>query len=335
MRDKFMDRYWDNLKTYQEIFVTSIGVRILFIGLTLLCLTPLISAPIALALGIIFSLLFGNPFLQQTRRFTPKLLQFSVIGLGAGMNLAVIGHESIHGILYTLIGIILTVLLGIGFGKCLKTEPTISLLLTIGTAICGGSAIAAVAPIIRAKPHEISVALAIVFLLNACALFIFAPLGHYFGLTQIQFGFWSALAIHDTSSVVGASMQYGSQAVEIATTVKLARALWIIPVTLLIGFIWNRKRDSELVGKARFPLFIVGFILAAALVTFIPTLQASGMIVSNLAEKTLVLTLFLIGSTLLRSTLVSVGFKPFLQGIVLWFIMTSVTLTAILLEYIK
>ena len=335
MRYKSIDRFWDHLKVYKEIFVASIFVRILFIVLTILCLTPLISAPIALALGIIFSLLLGNPFLQRTRSLTPKLLQLSIIGLGAGMNLAVIGHESIHGILYTFIGILLTALLGIGFGQFLKTEPTISLLLTIGTAICGGSAIAAVAPVIRAKPHEISVALAIVFLLNASALFIFAPLGHYFGLTQNQFGFWSALAIHDTSSVVGAAIQYGSQSVEVATTVKLARALWIIPVTLLISFIWSRKNESEFVGKTKFPFFIIGFILVAALVTWIPDLQATGIIISNVAKRALVLTLFLIGSTLLRSTLVSVGIKPFIQGIVLWFVMGSITLIAILLGYIQ
>jgi uncharacterized integral membrane protein (TIGR00698 family) len=305
-------------------------LKILFIFFMLLCLMPQISAPMALFLGITFSMILSNPFLSHTHYLIQRLLQFSVIGLGAGMNLAVVGHESIHGIVYTVIGIISTLLLGLAVGKCLKTEANTSLLLTVGTAICGGSAIAAVAPVIRAKPHEISVAIAIVFFLNASALFIFPPIGHYFDLTQIQFGFWSALAIHDTSSVIGAAIEYGSKSVDIATTVKMARALWIIPVALIISFIWHKRGDNESAGKAKFPLFILGFILVAALVTYLPALQATGLFVSAIAKRTLVLTLFLIGSTLVRSTFINVGIMPFVQGIVLWFIMASVTLIAIL-----
>ena len=297
---------------YKNFFPTL--VRVLFIILTLLSLSSYISAATALFMGVIFSLLLGNPYLDLTRKLTQRLLQLSVIGLGAGMNLAVIGHEGLHGIGYTAIGIFVTVILGLAAGKFIKTETNISLLTTVGTAICGGSAIAAVSPIIRAKSHEISVSLAIVFLLNASALFIFPPLGHYFDLNQTQFGLWSALAIHDTSSVIGAALQYGSHAVEIATTVKLARALWIIPVALIIGLVWSRRRSDEVSSKPKYPWFILGFLLAAALVTWVPRLQSTGFFVSVIAKKTLVLTLFLIGSTFVRSTFKTVGIKPFIQG---------------------
>ncbi len=311
------------------IIFTPVIVRVLFFFLIILCLSPLISASGALFLGIVFSLIFGNPYLVQTRHLTQRLLQFSIIGLGAGMDLSVIGHEFLNGLGYTAIGITTTMLLGLAVGKFLKTESTISLLITVGTAICGGSAIAAVAPIIRAKAHEISVALATVFFLNATALFIFPPIGHFFHLTQTQFGYWAALAIHDTSSVIGAAMQYGSKAVEIATTVKLTRALWIIPTALLISYVWNYSRHSHVADKPKFPFFILGFILAAALVTFVPALHIPGIFISTIAKKALVLTLFLIGSTFLRSTLASVGIKPFIQGITLWIAMASVTLIAI------
>jgi uncharacterized integral membrane protein (TIGR00698 family) len=309
------------------------AIRIAFILLILLCLSSLISAAVALLLGILFSLIFGNPYLDHTRKVTQRLLQLSVIGLGAGMNLWVIWQESLHGIWYTAIGIFLTVILGLCMGKFLKTEANTSLLVTVGTAICGGSAIAAVAPIINAKAHEISPALVAIFLLNGVALFIFPPIGHYFGLTQTQFGFWSALAIHDTSSVVGAAMHYGSDSVAIATTVKLARALWIIPTALIIGFFWSRKKEYT-GGKKKYPWFILGFLLLAALVTFIPSLQSTGVLVSDVAKRTLVLTLFLIGSTFMRSTLKSVGVKPFVQAFVLWVVMASTTLFVILSGWI-
>jgi uncharacterized integral membrane protein (TIGR00698 family) len=308
--------------------------RLFFILLIILCLMPFMSAAFALSLGIVFSLLLGNPYLDVTRRYSQRLLQFSIIGLGAGMNLAVVGFESLHGIGYTVVGITATMLIGLTTGKWLKIKPNTSLLITIGTAICGGSAIAAIAPVIRAKPQEISVALAIVFFLNAAALFIFPPLGHYFNLTQPQFGLWSALAIHDTSSVIGAAMHYGHRSVEIATTVKLARALWIFPLALLIGVIESRKHQQEDLQKPRFPLFILGFLLAAALVTWVPTLQSTGILLCALAKRTLVITLFLIGSTFTHSALKTVGIKPFIQGFALWITMASITLIALLGGYI-
>jgi uncharacterized integral membrane protein (TIGR00698 family) len=283
---------------------------------------------------MVFSIAFSNPFLDQTRQLTPKLLQASVVGLGAGMNLAVIGEVGLGGVGYTAVGILGTLAIGLLIGKLLKMEEDTSLLVTVGTAICGGSAIAAVSSTIRAKSHEISVALATVFFLNATALFIFPVLGHLLNLNELQFGLWSALAIHDTSSVVGAAIQYGSHAVEIATTVKLARALWIIPVSLAVGIFWNRKKKSDTAVQKKYPWFILGFLITAAIVTWIPALQVAGHFVNAAAKRTLVLTLFLIGSGLTRATIKNVGIKPFVQGVTLWLIVGSATLFAIQLGWI-
>ena len=301
-----------------------------------LCLFPFISSAIALLIGVILAVVFGNPYIDHTRKITNKLLQWSVIGLGAGMNLMVVGRVGLQGIGYTVVGIATALLLGSLLGRLYKTPPDTSLLVTVGTAICGGSAIAAVAPVIKAKSHEVSVALGVVFLLNSLALFIFPPLGHYFDLSQTQFGLWSALAIHDTSSVVGASMQYGPQALEIGTTVKLARALWIVPVAFAIGLIYSRKQNTEAgaAGKAKKPWFILGFLIAAALVTWVPALQSAGEIVNSIAKRTLVVTLFFIGTSLTKETLRNVGLKPFLQGFSLWALVGSATLGAILLGWI-
>ena len=223
------------------------------------------------------------------------------------MNLIEVGHAGVHGFFYTVIGITLTVSIGLAIGRLLGTQRDTSLLVTVGTAICGGSAIAAVAPVIRAKSDDISVALATVFFLNAVALFIFPPIGHHLHLDQAQFGIWSALAIHDTSSVVGAAMQYGSRALEIATTIKLTRALWIVPVTLIIGMAWNRGEDKSRAAKPKRPWFILGFVAAAALVTWLPALKPAGHMVFAGAQRSLVVTLFLIGSGLGRSALAAVA----------------------------
>ena len=195
-------------------------------------------------------------------------------------------------------------------------------------------AIAAMAPAIGARSHDVSVSLATVFFLNAVALFIFPPIGHHFGLSQAQFGVWSALAIHDTSSVVGAAMQYGAKALEIATTIKLTRALWIVPVTLAVGMVWNRGNPDAPAGKAKRPWFILGFVAAAALVTWVPSLKLAGHEVFRGAQRSLVVTLFLIGSGLSRGALQMVGRRPLIQGFVLWIMMGSGTLAAILLGWI-
>jgi uncharacterized integral membrane protein (TIGR00698 family) len=311
-----------------------IAARIAFPMLAFASLLPFVSPGAALMVGIAVALTMGNPFPLTTARLITPLLQVSVIGLGAGMNLSEVGRAGVHGFFYTVIGITLTMSIGLTLGRMIRTDRDTSLLVTVGTAICGGSAIAAVAPAIRAKSHEVSVALATVFFLNAVALFIFPWIGHHFGLSQMQFGVWSALAIHDTSSVVGAAMQYGAHALEIATTIKLTRALWIVPVTLVIGMLWNRGSKQAGAGKAKRPWFILGFLAAAAIVTWIPSLKPSGHLVFVSAQRSLVVTLFLIGSGLSRSALQVVGRRPLIQGFVLWVLMGSGTLGAILLGWI-
>jgi uncharacterized integral membrane protein (TIGR00698 family) len=243
------------------------------------------------------------------------------------MNLAVIGRVGLHGIGYTVGTIFAAVVLGALLRKALQLEKDVALLITMGTAICGGSAIAAIAPVIRAKPQQVSVALGTVFMLNAAALFLFPWIGHLAHLSETQFGLWCALAIHDTSSVVGATLQYGSHAVEVGTTVKLARALWIVPITLVIGF--SRSETPGEKAKAKRPWFILGFLAMAALVTWVPVLQSAGLHVEWAAKKLMVLTLFLIGSNLSKKTLQAVGIKPFVQGFCLWICLAAGSLAAI------
>ena len=312
----------------------SLSLRLAFPLLACASLLPFVSPGLALMVGIVFALTVGNPYPLTTARMITPLLQISVIGLGTGMNLVEVGRAGVHGFCYTVIGISATMLVGLTMGWLLSTERDTSLLVTVGTAICGGSAIAAVAPAIRAKNHDVSVALATVFFLNAVALFIFPPLGRHFALSQSQFGVWSALAIHDTSSVVGAAMQYGARALEIATTIKLTRALWIVPVTLIVGMLWNRGSETTGASKARRPWFILGFLAAAALVTWIPAFKPSAHGVFIGAQRSLVVTLFLIGSGLSRRALQLVGRRPLIQGFLLWLVMGSGTLGAILLGWI-
>ena len=326
------------LKSWREEFgpanSANLGLRLLFLFVAGASLLPSVSPGIALMVGIVLALTVGNPYPLTTARVITPLLQISVVGLGAGMNLVEVERAGVHGFFYTVIGITVTVSVGLTMGWLLRTERDTSLLVTVGTAICGGSAIAAVAPVIRAKHHDVSVALATVFFLNAVALLIFPSLGHHFALGQRQFGVWSALAIHDTSSVVGAAMQYGARALEIATTIKLTRALWIVPVTLIIGLFWNRGSDAKGAGKAKRPWFILGFLAAAAIVTWMPALKPAGHDLFVGAQRSLVVTLFLIGSGLSRQALKVVGRRPLIQGFLLWVIMGSGTLGAILLGWI-
>jgi uncharacterized integral membrane protein (TIGR00698 family) len=312
----------------------NLAARITFPVAAFLMLLPFFSPGLALMSGIALALTVGNPYPLTTSRLITPLLQISVIGLGAGMNLIEVGRAGVHGFVYTVIGITLTMTIGLALGRMIRTERDTSLLVTVGTAICGGSAIAAIAPAIRAKSHEVSVALATVFFLNAVALFIFPWIGHHYGLSQMQFGVWSALAIHDTSSVVGAAMQYGARALEIATTIKLTRALWIVPMTLAVGMIWNRSNSDAPAGKAKRPWFILGFLAAAAFVSWVPAVKPAGHMVFVRAQRFLVVTLFLIGSGLSRSALRTVGQRPLIQGFVLWVMMGSGTLVAILLGWI-
>jgi len=250
------------------------------------------------------------------------------------MNLGTVARVGLHGLGYTAISLTFVMATGLLLGRFLKVDGDAGLLISVGTAICGGSAIAAAAPVLRARPHQVSVALATVFLLNGVALVLFPPIGHLAGLSQNAFGLWAALAIHDTSSVVGAGLAYGPRALAVATTVKLARALWIVPVTLGLGY-WVARRqklagaEGEDALPVKKPWFIGGFLLVAALVTWIPGLQHAGHFVAMAAHHVLVLTLFLIGAGLSREALRTVGFRPFIQGLVLWLIVASLGLGAV------
>lgn len=303
----------------------------------LACLWPGISPAMALGMGLFLTVSCGNPYGAATRKYTSLLLSVSVVGLGAGMNLITVLHTGAAGIGYTVISIAGCVALGLALGRMLKTDGEASLLITVGTAICGGSAIAAVAPAIHAKHHNISAALAVVFCLNALALLIFPYVGHFFNLSQSQFGLWAALAIHDTSSVVGASAKYGAESLQIATTVKLARALWIVPLVIAIQALYHaghkqdgRQTEGQQPPKRKYPWFILGFLGMAALATFVPQLAETAKAVEFTAHRLLTLTLFFIGANLSRETLKAVGLKPMLQGTILWIIITLTTLLAIL-----
>lgn len=298
-------------------------------------LLPFVSTSTALVAGILVALLVGNPYGEWTRRATHALLSLAVVGLGAGMDLRVIAAVGAHGVLYTVASIALCLLLGALFSRALRVSREAGLLITVGTAICGGSAIAAMVPVLRPREHEVSVALGTVFLLNAVALFVFPFIGHAVGLDAARFGLWSALAIHDTSSVVGAALRYGPQALEVATTVKLARALWIVPLTLAVGA-WRGRQGGtvEPRGKARRPWFILGFIATAALVTWMPELRPAGHLVAGASRQALVLTLFLIGANLTRGALRSVGVRPLAHGIALWVCMAGLSLGAITLHLV-
>lgn len=298
----------------------------IFFILILACLTPYVSPPIALALGLLLAFTIGNPYRDEIRKPTRVLLQVSVVLLGFGMNLGEVYKAGRDGILFTVATIFGTLLLGYLIGKFLGVNEKISALISSGTAICGGSAIAAVAPVIDADSEEISVSLGTVFVLNSVALFLFPLIGHALNLTQHQFGIWSAIAIHDTSSVVGASQSYGPEALVIATTVKLTRALWIVPVALLFSYLYRAKS-----AKVAIPWFILLFLLAAVVRTYAPSKLPPSIFDSlvNIAKAGLTITLFLIGASLSPRTLKQVGAKPFLQGVMLWIVISAVSLWAV------
>jgi uncharacterized integral membrane protein (TIGR00698 family) len=290
----------------------------------------------ALLAGVAVTLALGNPFASRTKRLTPQLLALSVMGLGATMNLRTVAVVGLEGFGYTLVGITATLSLGTLLGRVLSVRWATSTLVSVGTAICGGSAIAAAAPVIGADDEETSAALGIVFLLNATALVLFPSIGHYLGLSQHAFGLWAALAIHDTSSVVGAAATYGPEALMVATTTKLVRALWIVPVTLGLGALVARTASSATEKPtAKRPWFILGFLAAAALVSFVPGLAPGGRLVAALAQRLLVLTLFLLGLGLSRAAVARVGGRPFFMGVALWLLVASATLGALLLGWIR
>ena len=285
---------------------------------------PLVHAPMALVAGIVFGIAVGNPWGKSVSVWTKRLLQISVVGLGFGMNLPVLIATGKSAFLYTAVSIALTMGIGLLLGKLFKTPKQTSTLISFGTAICGGSAIAAMAPVIKAESEETGVALATIFTLNSVALILFPPLGHLLNMTQEQFGIWSALAIHDTSSVVGAASAFGAVALGIGTTVKLTRALWIMP-SALIGS-WLNKAG----GKVSIPLFIIGFVLAAVIKTLLPQFDTVWHGVNSVAKQSLVVTLFMIGSGLTREVLAKTGIKPLAQGVSLWVIVSAISCLAIM-----
>lgn len=302
--------------------------KILFIVAIILCATDWVIAPIALLGGFLFTLLLGHPFPQINGKATSVLLKASVVGLGFGMTLNSVLEVGFTGLQLTVISIILVLLMGYLFGKKLGMNAKSSHLIASGTAICGGSAIAAVSPVIDATDKEVSVSLGVIFFLNSIALLLFPILGHFFDLTQYQFGLWSAIAIHDTSSVVGAASAYGEEALGIAVTAKLARTLWIVPVSLISAWFFRSKGRSISI-----PWFIALFILAILANTYLPVVGLFNMKLVSLARHALVVTLFLIGTSLSVGSLKSVGVKPFVLGIMLWIIVSVLSLVAILLLY--
>jgi uncharacterized integral membrane protein (TIGR00698 family) len=295
--------------------------RTIFVVAALACLTPWISPPIALAIGLAIGLTLGNPWPKQTAKGTKILLQASVVGLGFGMNMAAVIRAGTQGIGFTIATIAGTLLLGTLLGRALSIEKRTTHLIASGTAICGGSAIG---PVMGASDEEMSVSLGTVFILNAVALFVFPPIGVALGLTQAQFGIWSAVAIHDTSSVVGAAAKFGAEALQIATTVKLTRALWIIPLALGTAFAVHRRA-----AKVTIPWFIVLFFVAAAVRTWAPNPFGLFDFIVVAARRGLTLTLFLIGAGLTLPKLKAVGVRPLILGVVLWLVISVTTLVAV------
>lgn len=299
--------------------------KILFFVLLIFCVTPFVEPPLALILGFVVSFFIGHPYIKHNSVAAKYLLQFSVVGLGFGMNLTEAIKVGKEGLIFTVASIFFTLIVGLIIGRYLKINKSTSTLISGGTAICGGSAIAALAPVINAKDEDISVAMACIFILNALALLIFPVIGHQLNMSQDQFGLWSAIAIHDTSSVIGSAQKYGEEALKIATTVKLERALWIIPVSILLSVL-----NKGSVKKIKIPYFILGFIGAILLAYYFPQIRPFGEIMVFTAKKALNITLFLIASGLSISSIKKVGVKPLVQGVLLWIFISVGSLLVIM-----
>jgi uncharacterized integral membrane protein (TIGR00698 family) len=284
----------------------------LFFGGLMIAATGLLSPPLALVAGLLYGFTFEHPYHRDARQLSRLLLQISVVGLGFGMNLQQVLRVGRSGLLYTAAGITFAMLLGWALGKLMAVESRVSFLISVGTAICGGSAIAAVAPVSRASDEEIAVSLGTVFALNSVALLTFPAIGSALHLTQTQFGLWSALAIHDTSSVVGAAAKYGAIALAIGTTVKLARALWIVPMSLGTALVEKKA------ARIQWPWFILFFCVASVANTYLPVFQNGYSVLRHVGILGLTVTLFLIGTGISKKTLREVGVRPLLQGMALW-----------------
>lgn len=300
----------------------------LFLVGLILAASGLISPPIALLGGLTYGFTLAHPFHVESKRLAKFFLQASVVALGFGMNLHEVAHAGRSGFLYTAVSITVAMLLGLGLGYLIQVGEKTAFLISAGTAICGGSAIAAVGPIAEANEEEMAVALGSVFILNSVALFLFPVIGSLLHMSQAQFGLWSALAIHDTSSVVGATAKYGPTALAVGTTIKLARALWIVPLSFLTAVTLKSK------ARIDWPWFILIFCLAALLNSVLPAWNHAFSALNQLGKSGLTVTLFLIGTGLNRKTLQRVGFRPLLQGLTLWIIIGTSTLALILLNWI-
>lgn len=295
----------------------------LFVLACIACLSTYLPPSWALVLGLIMNRLIGKPFEQLTHKHTTLLLQIAIVGVGFGMNASNVMEAGRLGLVFTVISVLSVISVGVLLGKLLRSDPKISYLISLGTAICGGSAIAAISPIVKADENQISVSLGTVFVLNAVALLTFPLIGeHWFHLSQLQFGMWSAIAIHDTSSVVGSASEYGLEALEVATSVKLLRTLWIVPMAIFSAFVFKSE------SRIKIPWFIGFFIIAIISNTYLDWIPSVYIVTSGKAVMSLVL--FLIGAGLSMSTLRTVGVMPFLQGIILWLGVSILTLVAII-----
>lgn len=296
------------------IYILIIVIMLIPVSLIFDCAEPIAPA-YALLLGLIFAFSFKNPFPKFNKKASKYLLQASVVGYGFSMNLQESLKSGAEGMTFTIVSVVGVMVLGVLFGYWLHIDRKTAYLISSGTAICGGSAIAAVGPVVKANDNQMGVSLGVIFILNALALFIFPPIGELAGMTQTQFGTWAAIAIHDTSSVVGAGDAFGPEALNVATLIKLTRALWIIPLALVTMLIFRDKS-----AKISIPWFIFLFILAMVLNTYVTPIQAIGPTMAFWAKKGMVITLFLIGASLSLSSIRAVGVKPLLLAILLWFV---------------
>jgi len=300
--------------------------KVIFLLVGALCLTPWIGPPLALGLGIIIALAMGSVFdRDRINKLTSWLLKGAVVGLGFGMNINTALEVGEKGLFYTIISIGATLILGYFLGKQLKVDKKITALISSGTAICGGSAIAAMSPVIKANDRQISIALGTVFILNSVALFVFPFIGDALNLTQMQFGYWAAIAIHDTSSVVGAASAYGTEALQIATSVKLGRALWILPLSLIGSLVYKSGSSSISI-----PYFILLFVAAMLLNTFVPAVSNLSTWIVPISKELLTVTLFLIGTGLSLKVIKNVGARPLVKGVLLWIFIAAGALWMIL-----
>ena len=286
---------------------------------------PVITAPLALLLGLVFAFVFKNPCPKFNKKTSKYLLQVAVVCLGFNMNLQESLKSGSEGMLFTVVSVVGVMALGVLVGYWLNINRKTAYLISSGTAICGGSAIAAVGPVVKANENEMAVSLGVIFILNSVALFIFPPLGHLLDMTQQQFGTWAAIALHDTSSVVGAGEAYGEEALQLATLIKLTRALWIIPLAFVTMFIFRDKT-----AKISIPWFIFIFVLAMVVNTYVPLPEWFVSAMVWIAKRGMVVTLFLIGASLSLASIKSVGIRPLLQAVVLWVVISVASLFVVL-----